>query len=272
MDKINIYGLKIYAHHGMFPEETKIGQDFIVNAAFYVDTTKAGLGDDLTQSIDYGAAAYFIKDFLQNHTFKLLEAAAEYLARALLLKYKLLKKIDLEIQKPQAPIGLPFETVSVEITRSWHRVYLSFGSNLGDSEAYIREGLSRLEHTKGIRGLWQSMLIRTAPYGMTDQPEFLNGCAALDTIFTPEELLNVLHGIEAEAGRERKIYWGPRTLDLDIVFYDDLVMETEDLTIPHADMQNRLFVLEPLAELCPNKVHPVLRQTVSELLECCRNQ
>ena len=85
------------------------------------------------------------------------------------------------------------------------------------------------------------------------------------TLYTPYELLNKLHDIENDNGRVRTIHWGPRTLDLDIVFYDDCVLEQSDLMIPHPDMENRMFVLEPLAQLCPGKVHPVLGKTVMNL-------
>ena len=87
----------------------------------------------------------------------------------------------------------------------------------------------------------------------------------VETLFTPQELLIVIHKIEADLGRERVIHWGPRTIDLDIVFYDDEIVAEPELIIPHVDMQNRLFVLEPLFMLCPGKVHPVLHKTVAQL-------
>ena len=108
-------------------------------------------------------------------------------------------------------------------------------------------------------------MIETEPYGVTDQPSFLNGAARISTLLTPHELLDELHRIEAEAGRERIIHWGPRTLDLDIIFYDDLVMSDDDLCIPHVDMHNRSFVIEPMKELAPYKMHPVLKKRMVEL-------
>ena len=92
-----------------------------------------------------------------------------------------------------------------------------------------------------------------------------NGCLYLETLMEQEELLEVLHQIETEADRKRIVRWGPRTLDMDIIFFDKLIYESENLIIPHVDMQNRMFVLEPLAELCPNYRHPILGKTVTQL-------
>ena len=113
----------------------------------------------------------------------------------------------------------------------------------------------------------KSSLIETKPYGYCEQADFLNGCIELSTLLTPCELLIALQNIENDAGRIRSIHWGPRTLDLDIVFYDDLIFDSEKLKIPHIDMHKREFVLKPLAELIPYKRHPLLKETVSDMLE-----
>ena len=98
-----------------------------------------------------------------------------------------------------------------------------------------------------------------------EQDEFLNGVCQIETLYTPEELLDFLHLLEQAAHRERKVHWGPRTLDLDIIFYDDLVMDSDELTIPHIDMQNRDFVVDPMAEIAPYKRHPIYGKTMKEL-------
>ena len=265
MDRIKIQNLEVFGHHGVFSEETKLGQKFLINATLYTDTRAAGYSDELEYSTDYGKICHFMTKYMQTHTFKLIEAVAEQMAQALLLEFPLLQKLDLEIQKPWAPIGLPLENVSVEISRGWHKVYLSVGSNLGERQQFLQAAVNLLHECIEIRKVKVSNLIETAPYGYTDQPPFLNGAVELETLFTPQELLHLLNKIEAELGRERLIHWGPRTVDLDIIFYDDEIIAEADLIIPHVDMQNRLFVLEPLNMLCPGKVHPVLHRTVAQL-------
>lgn len=265
-DYIKITNLKVFAHHGVFPEETRDGQDFYVNAKLFLDCRKAGKTDNLSDSLNYGEASHFITDFLQNHTYKLIESVAEQLAEAMLLSMPVLKGVKIELCKPNAPIGLPFENVSVTIERQWHEVYLAVGSNLGDKNAYIENGIEELRRIKEIKEVRVSELLVTKPYGGVEQDDFVNGAIALKTMLSPQELLERLHEIEQHANRERIIHWGPRTLDLDIIFYDKLVYEDENLIIPHIDMQNRDFVLKPLAELCPNYRHPVFGKTVSQLL------
>ena len=266
-DEIKIQNLEIYAYHGVFPQENERGQIFLVNAVLFTDLRKAGQEDKLELSTHYGEVCHFIDRWMREHTYKLIEAAAENLVRQLLLAFPLIWEIELEIKKPNAPVGLPFETVSVKIKRGWHRVYLSVGSNLGDRRAYIQGAIDALNANPQIRSCKVSPLLETKPYGGVEQDDFLNGALEIETLLAPGELLEELHRIEAAAGRERLIRWGPRTLDLDILFYDKLVYEDEQLIIPHIDLENRRFVLEPLCAIAPNLRHPILKKTVSGLLK-----
>lgn len=264
-DEIHIQNLEVFANHGVFQEETNLGQKFLFSLTMYTDTRKAGKSDCLEESIHYGEVSQFITDYTRKHTRKLIEAAAEDLATALLLHYPLLKGVTLELKKPWAPVGLPLETVSVKISRFWHRAYIALGSNLGDKKAYLDQAIKALKQHKECRVQKVSSYLVTEPYGGVEQDDFLNACLSLDTLLSPEELLDLLHEIEQAAHRERLIHWGPRTLDLDILLYDNEVLETEDLIIPHVEMHKRDFVLKPLAEIAPNKRHPILGKTIGEL-------
>lgn len=266
-DEIQIRDLEVFANHGVFPEETRLGQKFLLSLTMYTDTRKAGTGDCLEDSIDYGAVSHFMTDYMKQHTWKLIEAAAEHLAEELLLRYPLLKGVTLELKKPWAPVGLPLDTVAVKITRFWHRAYLGLGSNLGDKETYLNQAVKALDETRGCQVEKVSSYLVTEPYGGVEQDDFLNACLCLKTYLSPEELLKQLHEIEQDAHRERIIRWGPRTLDLDILLYDDLILETEELILPHMDMENREFVLKPLSEIAPNLRHPILHKTMRQLAD-----
>ncbi len=264
-DGIQIDNLEVFAHHGVFPEEQRDGQNFYVNATLYTDIREAGEKDDLECSTNYGEVCHFIHSFLQEHTWKLIESVAEQLAEAILQTFDRIDGLVLEIRKPSAPIGLPFESVSVKICRGWHTAYIALGSNMGEKQQYLDSAIEKLGQSGRVRVKKVSSWIVTKPYGGVEQDDFLNGVAEIETMMKPDELLAFLHVIEAEAQRTREIHWGPRTLDLDILFYEDLVLDSENLTIPHPDLQNRDFVLKPMCEIAPWVRHPIRNRTVREM-------
>lgn len=267
MDQIIIENLRIFAHHGVYREENEKGQNFYFNVVLETDTLAAGTLDDLELSTNYGEVCRFLDTFVKGNTYKLIETVAEKTAEALLLAFPLIRRLTLEVRKPEAPIPLPFGSVSVRITRGWHRAWLSCGSNIGDRQAHLDGAAEALRADEKCRLLRVSEWIETPPYGGVEQDDFLNGAMMLETLYTPKMLLEKLHEIEQAHGRERKVHWGPRTLDLDILLYEDRVMDTKELTIPHTDMHNRRFVLEPLAQIAPYVQHPLLHKSVRQLYE-----
>ncbi|MBR3637671.1 MAG: 2-amino-4-hydroxy-6-hydroxymethyldihydropteridine diphosphokinase, partial [Lachnospiraceae bacterium] len=174
--------------------------------------------------------------------------------------------IELEVMKPEAPIPVPFSNVSVRVNRGWHKVYIATGSNMGDSEQFIRDAMDNLDSDENCRVLRKAKMYESRPYGGVDQDNYINSAFCMNTLYSPLELLTRLQEEEKNAGRERNLKWGPRTLDLDILYYDDLIMERDHLRIPHVDMANRDFVLLPLSEIAPYKRHPILGLTTLEML------
>ena len=141
--------------------------------------------------------------------------------------------------------------------------YVGLGSNLGDRRAALDGALALLEPRRVSR------IVETAPWGLPDQPPFLNAVAEIETKLPPRALLDRLLDVERHFGRRRDVRWGPRTLDLDLLLYGDRRVSEEGLDVPHPRLAERRFVLEGLAELCPDRAVPGLDRTVRQLLEAC---
>lgn len=267
MDVITIKELKIFAYHGVFEEEKNRGQNFYVNGILKTDLKKAAMSDQLGDSTHYGEVCLQIKESMTKENFDLIEKAAEKAIEDILCRFPLVQEVTLEVRKPEAPIPMEFQSVSVTLTRGWHKTYIAFGSNMGDREKIIEKAIQSFRDSRFFRKLNVSDFFYSTPYGGVEQEDFVNGVLEVETMLEPEELLAFLQQEESRAERVRGKHWGPRTLDLDILLYEDLVFDGKTLQIPHKDMKNRDFVLVPLAQLAGYVRHPLYHITIDEMVQ-----
>ena len=265
MDKIYINNLEFIGFHGVFPEEKKLGQKFLVSLELIVDTREAGKTGDLTKSVHYGLVAQDVERVFLEKSIDLIETCAENIAEMVLKKYELVKEVKVTVKKPWAPLQMHFENVAIEISRKWHKVYLSLGSNMGDKRENLLEAIKRVGELENTEVVKSSTILETEPFGYIEQDNFLNACLEVKTLLTPQEFLSSILKIELDMGRVREIKWGPRIIDIDILFYDDEIIQEDNLAVPHPWICEREFVLEPLSEIAPNYVHPLERKTIMML-------
>jgi len=274
MDVITIENLEFIAYHGVYQEEKRLGQKFLVSVSMETDVRKAGKTGKLEHTIHYGQIARDVEKNFTEKSFDLLETCAETIAEFLLTKYGNIRAITITIKKPWAPLKMHFEHVSVTITRRRSTVWLSLGANTGERKKNLESAMEALGKLRNTKLLKVSAILETKPFGYPDQPDFLNCAAGLTTLLTPRELLEEIHRIEAEHGRDRnrEIHWGPRSLDIDILLFGDLVTEEDDLILPHPYLEQREFVLAPLTEIAPFALHPLLGKRMLTLLRELRDR
>lgn len=147
------------------------------------------------------------------------------------------------------------------------RVFLGLGSNVGDREEFIEQAYFLIGKIKGVEVMRRSSNYETQPEGDSDQPAFINAVLEIKTELPPKKLMSEFQQIETALGRERETEWGPRTIDIDLLFYDNLILSEDNLQIPHPLVHERLFILEPLKEIAPGFIHPVIEKSIEDLLE-----
>ena len=183
------------------------------------------------------------------------------------------KKVKKAVKKPLKKKAPPAKKVSAKGAKKTKKkggpakVYLGLGSNVGDREEFIEQAIFLLEKNPDIQVTKRSSNYETEPEGGAEQPPFINAAVSIITKLPAEKLLEICQEIETALGRDREMEWGPRTIDIDILLYDDQIISEDKLQIPHPLMHERMFVLKPLKEIAPSAIHPVLEKSIEDLYE-----
>ncbi len=265
MIEIKILDQKVYAFHGVYEEEKKTGQEFLISVKALCNYDLSSANDELGETLSYADLAGFVERVSTFKAYDLIETLANELADSILEKFKIVKEVEVEVKKPSAPMPQKMAYPSVKLSKKWHEVFIAIGTNLGDKEDNIARAIAKLKDFCLLEEV--ATYIDTKPWGVSDQPDFLNTVVKVKTLLEPFALLRNLKAIEENLGRVKTRRWGERIIDLDIIFYDDLVLEEKELAIPHPYMEDRDFVLVPLAEIAPYKLHPILKKRVFRLLD-----
>lgn len=269
MDTIKIKDMRFFGHHGVFEEETINGQFFRINANLKLNTYPAGVSDNLEKSVSYADVHDTCKRIVEGKPYKLLESVAHVLTEEILQRYELVEEVVIEVIKERAPIVGFHGEASVEITRKQRRnvAYMSLGTNMGDRERFLSDTIEALDGFSDIEVSKVSSIYETKAVGLVNQADFLNQVVKVKTSLAKYELLDLVQKIEYKNGRDRIIVWGPRTLDIDILLYNNETNDDKKLIIPHPRMAERAFVLVPLAEVDPRVLVPGTGKTVNQLLD-----
>lgn len=262
-DLIEITGIRARGFHGVFPQERRDGQDFVVDVVVEADLSAAGASDDLADTVNYAHVAELVVARIEGAPFDLIERLAAVIADDVLAHEGgrlLVDAVTVTVHKPQAPVGVSFGDVTVRVRRQRPAVpvVIALGTNLGDRYATLSFAELELAERVCAGPVIVSDYVETDPVGGPDQPDYLNAVAVGLTRLSPTTVLSRLHAIEAAAGRTREVRWGPRTLDLDLVQYGDPTAGTditsgaERLTLPHPRAHERAFVLLPWLDAEPD--------------------
>jgi dihydroneopterin aldolase/2-amino-4-hydroxy-6-hydroxymethyldihydropteridine diphosphokinase len=253
-DHIDLVGVRAWGHHGVLPHETEAGQEFTADVRLWLDTRPAAAADALGRTVNYAEVADVIVQGIHSGPHLLIETLANQLASQVLASPVLVRRVELTVHKPSAPIPHPFADVAVRVVRDAAptTAVLALGTNIGDREDHLRRALDLLEAADGVDVIATGPVIETDPVGGVEQAAFLNSVVCVRTTRGPWELLELAHVLEADARRVREIRWGPRTLDVDVLTFGDLVQDDPDLTLPHPRVHERAFALAPWDRMDPS--------------------
>ena len=255
-DRIVLQGVSARGTHGVLDFEKRDGQTFVVDLTMVCDLQRAGRTDDLAATVNYAEVADDVVARITGPSFDLIERLAEVIADDVLC-HDLVESVEVVVHKPEAPVGHPFTDVQVRVERTnAAHVVVALGSNLGDRGQTLTAAVQALRDLPGLTVASVSSIVETDPVGGPEQGAFLNLVVELDTTLDARGLLGECRRLEAAAARVRLERWGPRTLDVDVLWVDGEVVDEPDLQVPHPRMGERRFVLAPLADLAPDLVDP----------------
>jgi dihydroneopterin aldolase/2-amino-4-hydroxy-6-hydroxymethyldihydropteridine diphosphokinase len=270
IDRIELRGLRLMPVIGVLDHERQSAQPIEVDVTLHVDLTDACQNDELDDTVHYGEVCETIEKVAHQRHDLLLERFAGRIAEAILDSQPRVEAVELVVRKLRPPIPSDVSTSAVAIHRTragtvaldaaHHRAILALGSNLGDRAGYLRFATRHLGNLVA-----QSQVYETEPVGGPDnQGAYLNMVVAIETSLDPFALLRRCQRVELAAGRERKVHWGPRTLDVDVLFYDDVTMNSPGLVVPHPRIAERGFVLAPLHDIAPERTPANWQQLASD--------
>ncbi|GAN53519.1 2-amino-4-hydroxy-6-hydroxymethyldihydropteridine diphosphokinase [Tanticharoenia sakaeratensis] len=263
--RLRVRDLCVFARHGVMREETRLGQRFFIDIDAEVEIDAAIRDDDYVQAVCYSALSDLAVNIARDRTFRLIETLADRIADAALAAQARIVWIEVGVRKPGAAVPHALDHVAVSVRRQRARLAaFSFGSNQGERETILQSALALLGTAEGVRIAHVSSLYDTVPWGGVAQEGFVNLCVTARTTLGPHALLRLCKEIEASLGRAPAVRWGPRVIDVDLLFLDDIACADPVLTLPHPHLGGRAFVLAPLAEIAPD--HRVAGRTVASLL------
>ena len=263
---VRIKDLAIYAYNGVNPEEQALGQIFLISVELHTNLDDVITDDEIENTVNYSRVSKFISKWMTEHSFQLIERVAYHLCREILLRFNGVQSISLEVKKPNAPIrNMHFDYVSVQKDMAWHEVYLSLGSNAKNAPVILEKAEELIRSNPDIRAMVCSKTITTPAVGDEYEGIFLNNAIKMETLLSPDMLHQLLRSIEADLGRDRSREGGVRTIDIDILLYDDLVQSTEDYILPYPNFEGRTYTIIPMCEIGPNVYHPILKKTMRKL-------
>jgi len=268
-DQIQIKDLLLRAIIGINAEERRNRQDILINIALQADTRAAGQSDDIDDAVNYRTLTKRIVALVENSQFYLVEKLAAEIA-TLCLDDPRVERADVRVEKPGAlrfarSVGVEIQRTRADLEKRPHRVFLALGSNI-NAEHNLHAAVRRLASRFHMRAV--SPVYETAPVGKTDQPNFLNAAALIETDLSAAQVKQVLQALEQELGRVRsEDKNAPRTIDLDISLFDDQVLDMGSRHIPDPDLSKYPHIARPLADLAPQQRHPETGQTLQEIAQ-----